>query len=85
MDAGHYVSRKHNSIRYYEKNVHAQCRKCNRYDEGNKSGYTRFLQVTYGQTVIALLDELGHKTKQFRVPELQELIKLYKTLLARMK
>ena len=84
MDAGHYISRKHNSTRYHEKNVHAQCRACNRYDEGNTSGYTLFLEGRYGQTIIGYLDRLGHQTKQFRPPELLELIETYKAKLKEM-
>lgn len=86
MDAGHYVSRKHNTTLYHEKNVHAQCRLCNRYDEGNKSGYTIFLERKYGDDmdIVEYLDTLGHQTKQFRPPELLELIAIYKAKLKEM-
>ena len=85
MDAGHYISRKHNTTRYHPKNVHAQCRQCNRYDEGNKSGYSLFLTRAYGPGIIAALDHLGHQSKRFRAPELLELIAEYRAKLKRLK
>jgi len=75
MDAGHYVSRRQNALRYDERNVHPQCRKCNRFSEGNKAGYTLYLQEKYGPDVIADLNREQHIIKRFRVAELQELIK----------
>jgi len=54
-DAGHFVCRKHLSLRYDEHNVNLQCRACNRFDEGNKIGYHRRLVEKYGEGVIDLL------------------------------
>ena len=38
-DCGHYINRQHMSTRFSEKNCNAQCRSCNRFDEGNMQGY----------------------------------------------
>jgi len=54
-DAGHYVNRKHMSLRYDEKNVNAQCRACNRFDEGNVIGYTRGLFAKHGTDIFDYL------------------------------
>ena len=54
-DAGHYVNRKHMSLRYDEKNVNLQCRACNRFDEGNMIGYNHGLIEKYGDNVIPYL------------------------------
>jgi hypothetical protein len=77
MDAGHYVSRNHNSLRYDDRNVHPQCRKCNRFQEGNKAGYTLYLQSKYGPQVIADLNNEQNVITRFQVSELQEMIKNY--------
>ena len=37
-DCGHYINRQHMSTRFDEMNCNAQCRKCNRFMEGNMSG-----------------------------------------------
>ncbi|HDY66584.1 MAG TPA: recombinase [Candidatus Scalindua sp.] len=47
-DAGHFISRRHRATRYNEKNVHLQCRACNRFDDGNPAGYALFLMRVYG-------------------------------------
>lgn len=62
VDCGHYVNRSHMSTRYSERNCNAQCRKCNRFDEGNNIGYTRGLISKYGLKVIAELDVLKHSS-----------------------
>ena len=54
-DAGHYVNRSVNSLRYDEKNVNAQCRHCNRFLEGNGIGYNHGLVEKYGDGVIEYL------------------------------
>jgi hypothetical protein len=75
MDAGHYISRKHNAGRYLRENVASQCRSCNRFNEGNKSGYTLFLQNKYGEDIIERLNQLQYQVKHFEVDELQGMIK----------
>ena len=55
-DAGHFINRRWMAVRWDERNVHAQCRSCNRFDEGNGSGYTRFMMRRYGDNVIDILE-----------------------------
>ena len=54
-DAGHFIPRKHRKTRYHEKNVWAQCRACNRFDDGNPAGYAKFLVEKFG---LQILDDL---------------------------
>ena len=39
-DGGHFISRKHLNTRYDEENVNAQCRKCNRFEDGRQFEYS---------------------------------------------
>lgn len=55
-DAGHYISRSYLSTRFDERNVHVQCKSCNRFHEGRKDEYTLFLLKTYG---VGILEELN--------------------------
>lgn len=55
-DCGHYINRKHNSTRYDEKNCNAQCRSCNRFDEGNIQGYRKGLIAKYGEYAVKILE-----------------------------
>lgn len=77
-DCGHFVNRKHMGTRFDEKNCNAQCRACNRFDEGNAAGYAKGLIEKYGAGVIdelLLKKQIGRKWSQF---EIDELVKYYK-------
>ncbi len=78
MDAGHYINRKHLSTRWNEKNVHAQCRACNRFDEGNMLGYTKGLIKKYGTNIIDLLEISKNQTLKINDFEAKALINHYK-------
>jgi len=77
-DCGHYINRKHNSTRYDEQNCNAQCRSCNRFDEGNMSGYRRGLISKYGEKEVELLEIKKFNTCKLGNFELNTLINLYK-------
>ena len=78
MDAGHFVNRSHMNLRYNETNVNAQCRYCNRFDEGNNLGYATFLTKKHGSKILKKLQLAKYRTKKFNKFELQEMIKFYK-------
>lgn len=76
-DAGHYVNRRHMSLRWDEKNVNAQCRSCNRFDEGNMLGYTEGLQRKYGSQVLNYFKIKKHNIAKYPKVALEHLIKYY--------
>jgi hypothetical protein len=55
-DAGHYISRVKKAVKFDELNVHAQCRKCNRFEEGNHFIYRKWLVEKYGEATVADLE-----------------------------
>lgn len=71
-DAGHFITRAWNGTRYYQKNVASQCRYCNRYREGEKDLFAKFLKNKYGNRIIDHLRKRANKTKHFTVGELEE-------------
>ena len=77
-DCGHYVNRKHMSVRFDEKNCNAQCRSCNRFDEGNIQGYRKGLIEKYGHQETELLEIKKHNKSNYGTFELECLIKEYK-------
>jgi hypothetical protein len=85
VDCGHYVNRKHLSTRWHEKNCNAQCRACNRFDEGNMLGYTKGLVKKYGPSVLDELDMLKHQTSKLSDFEGKLLIKHYQDKLKELK
>jgi hypothetical protein len=65
------------ATRWDERNVHAQCSSCNRFDEGNLTGYYRFMLEKYGQQTIDILESMKTPYK-WTDGELEMLIKDYK-------
>lgn len=84
-DAGHYINRAHMSTRYDELNVHAQCRHCNRFREGNMLGYTRSLIRKYGQDVLDKLQIKKNQTSKISDFEAEKLIEYYKQQIKKLK
>lgn len=76
-DAGHYYGRAILAVRWDEKNVNAQCRHCNRFQDGNKQGYTIGLIKKYGPDIIDLLAAKSQAKAKYSAFELQLLIKEY--------
>lgn len=77
-DCGHYINRKHMATRFDEMNCNAQCRSCNRFDEGNMQGYRRGLVAEYGEQQVMLLEAKKHTFRKYSDFEYDVLIKHYK-------
>lgn len=77
-DCGHYINRQHMSTRYSEINCNAQCRHCNRFDEGNMQGYRRGLVNKYGETKVTLLESQKYEVRKYSDFEYKALIQHYK-------
>lgn len=56
MDAGHFIDRQFKSVMYDERNVHPQCKICNRSKNGMPDQYRVFMKIKYGQSVIEELE-----------------------------
>nr|DAJ47726.1 MAG TPA: NinG recombination protein [Caudoviricetes sp.] len=77
-DCGHYINRQHMSTRFSEVNCNAQCRSCNRFDEGNIQGYRRGLIRKYGENHVLILESKKKDVRQYTAFEYQALIEHYK-------
>ena len=75
--AGHFISRRHNSTRYDELNTHAQCVSCNVFKHGNHAEYAYRLIQKYGRKEFEQLIKRGREIKQFKAQELETLIQRY--------
>lgn len=76
-DCAHYINRKHMSLRYSEINCNACCRSCNRFDEGNLSGYRYGLIKKYGEEKVLLLESMKNEIVKYSTFEIQAFIKFY--------
>lgn len=79
-DCGHYINRQHMITRFNEMNCNAQCRKCNRFMEGNMQGYRQGLIAKYGENSVLILESMKNQMRKYADFELTELTKYYKAL-----
>lgn len=84
-DNGHYINRKHMKLRFSEINCNAQCRDCNRFDEGNIIGYRQGLIQKYGEAQVLLLESMKNETKKWEEWELKSLIEHYQKEVKRLE
>lgn len=75
--AGHFISRRFNTTRFDEKNVHLQCAKCNMWGAGEQYKYSLAIDRLYGAGTAEQLHIKAQEVKKFNVEELQELITYY--------
>ena len=66
------------STRYSEVNCNAQCRSCNRFDEGNMQGYRLGLVWKHGENKVLLLESMKYETRKYTEFEYKALIEHYK-------
>jgi hypothetical protein len=85
LDNGHFINRKHLSLRFNEINCNAQCRSCNRFDESNAEGYRRGLIQKHGPDIIDKLYALKNQTMKFSKFEMKAMIVHYTKEVKRLK
>lgn len=81
LQAGHFIPGRHNAILFERRGCHPQCYQCNIPLKSNPRAYDAFMRKKYGEKVIKELEELDKTTKQFTIPELQEMIQSYQSKL----
>ena len=86
MDLGHYWGRQFGATYFdVKRNLRIQCRRCNRFMEGNKPSFANRLIVELGQKGMEKL-EIDAKSKyKFNRYTLEQKIKEYKSKLKRSK
>lgn len=77
-DCGHFINRQHMSLRFSELNCNAQCRHCNRFMEGNFSGYRQGLIEKIGENKVLLLEAQKNQMHKISGFELEVIAKHYK-------
>ena len=77
-DAGHFIKRQHKSLRFDEKNVNSQCKKCNWLLQGNDINYAIGLEKKYGPGIIEELELAKRNTLHLGQFELNLIAEHYK-------
>jgi len=85
-DAGHFHSVGSSpSLRFDERNVHAQCVHCNRDKHGNVHEYRIGLIQRVGIDIVNDLEKNRHVPSHLSTPEIIDFIELYKIKIKKMK
>lgn len=77
LDGGHFIRATHSACAFDERNINAQCRRCNRFEDGAQHRYLLGMVRKYGQEVVDELLDLEYTSRKWTIPELQDLIKYY--------
>jgi len=83
VDGGHYLKAEvYTGLIFDERNVHKQCRKCNRFKGGNELNYRDGLIKRYGVTFVESLESEKDKKRTYlwSDEELREIKEKYKIL-----
>jgi len=80
-DAGHFISRKYLITRYDERNVKAQCRKCNRFEYGRQYEYS----IALGQELSQELLQTSRSMVKYTDADWQEIFKEFNDKLNEIK
>lgn len=82
LDGGHFIPKTSSDIRFDERNINAQCIKCNRFMGGNVRHYLKGMLRKYGQEVVDELESREHLSKKWTLAELLDLEIYYKEKIA---
>lgn len=85
MDAGHGLGRQHWGARYNEKNVHAQCKRCNGFEGGKRDVYKENVDKIYGHGTWAFMELACKRAKKLSQFEVDVLEKHYKAKSAELR
>ena len=78
LQAGHFIAGRGSGNLFSERGVHAQCYNCNINLKGNTLEYRRRVIKLYGEGVDTELENEARQLKKYTVPELEDMIILYK-------
>lgn len=77
--AGHFISRRHMSVRWDERNVHPQCCGCNTFNGGALDEYSAYIINSYGMNTFDNLRAMKNQTVKWTRDQLQTLIARYES------
>ena len=78
LHAGHFIGGRRAANLFDTRGCHAQCVRCNTFEQGNWPGYFAYMERVYGRDVINELMEQDKQIKTWTVSELTEIRDKYK-------
>lgn len=77
-ECGHFITRDRWSVRYDERNAHAQCNHCNNWSKGEQYEHSLYIDRVHGSGTAALLRLKSRMPSGLDRVVVQELTKLYR-------
>lgn len=77
LDGGHFIPSTCSALRFDERNINAQCHKCNRFLHGNARHYAKGMLNKYGKKVLEDLETKEFQVKKWTYDELSQLYDYY--------
>lgn len=77
LDGGHFIPSTCSYWKFDERNINAQCQKCNRFLHGNVRHYYKGMVEKYGQEVVDEIEAHEFETKKWNYEELSVLYDYY--------
>jgi hypothetical protein len=74
LDAGHFIPTTSSATRYDVRNISAQCRKCNRFLQGNGRPYYAAMIQKWGREIVDELMSKEYQVKKWTETELEALL-----------
>ncbi len=84
MDCGHFQSRRYSATRYHEKNAHAQCQKCNKYQAGEQYIHGKEIDFIYGAGTAEFITKLSRSLYKLNKNEVMKIANDYKSKMLEM-
>jgi len=79
IDCGHYIkSQLNRTLTFDTRNMHAQCKQCNKHKNGNQDAYAVRLVRLYGADILEEFEKMKYVEKKFNRVYLQGVIDFYK-------
>jgi hypothetical protein len=84
-DAGHFVTRNKKTVKFDERNVHAQCSRCNRFLGGEQYRMGLYIDNKYGKGTAHTLQTLGRFYGRIDAVWCDHYLKKYRKIVKEMK
>lgn len=78
LDAGHFRKATGSLTLFDERNVQAQCIRCNRFEDGRQYDHGKELEKRLGVEPVEELTFLSRQTHHFTIEELEEIVQKYR-------
>ena len=77
-DAGHFQGGRGNSVLFYDRGIHLQCKECNGCKSGEQDLYGEYIEKRYGREEKLYQRKVRYKTKKYSKQDFIKLIADYK-------